>query len=285
MQTCDDSACLPANASVGKKIGIRRQIILFLDEYTAGSKMIRASLQNLLTARCIGKFSLPPEVVIIGAANPGFEYGSPMLPSVQNRFCHIRWEQTPDDGIDFLSNKDKLFKGRKSFNVDAKKVEVIYRLLLEYAKKTESVLGQASGVDAFPTLRSLMMAARMIVAAGDDVVLQEAGARCCCGGFATEALAWIGTPVPSLEDLANGIDGDISRPDVVRLATVMALTRAKATKQFPMFWKAFNNIAKLNQEVAASMYKEAERESLNSGVKPPLEALSSIKGVISHVAI
>lgn len=68
--------------------------VLFLDELTTAPPAVQAALLRVVFERAVGDLELPPDVVILAAANPtgtaanGWDLTAPLA----NRFCHLDWE-------------------------------------------------------------------------------------------------------------------------------------------------------------------------------------------------
>ncbi|MEW6152692.1 MAG: MoxR family ATPase [Actinomycetota bacterium] len=71
--------------------------LLFLDEISTAPPAVQAALLRVVLERVVGDLDLPPDVVVVAAANPpeqaadGWDLSAPLA----NRFCHLDWEVEP----------------------------------------------------------------------------------------------------------------------------------------------------------------------------------------------
>ncbi|HVE46829.1 MAG TPA: MoxR family ATPase [Acidimicrobiales bacterium] len=71
--------------------------LLFLDEISTAPPAVQAALLRVVLERVVGDLSLPPDVVVVAAANPpeqaadGWDLSAPLA----NRFCHLDWTVEP----------------------------------------------------------------------------------------------------------------------------------------------------------------------------------------------
>jgi AAA domain (dynein-related subfamily) len=67
--------------------------VLFLDEISTAPPAVQAALLRVVLERTVGDLVLPPDVVVVAAANPpeqaadGWDLSAPLA----NRFCHLDW--------------------------------------------------------------------------------------------------------------------------------------------------------------------------------------------------
>ncbi len=67
--------------------------LLFLDEISTAPPAVQAALLRVVLERVVGDLPLPPDVVVVAAANPpeqaadGWDLSAPLA----NRFCHLDW--------------------------------------------------------------------------------------------------------------------------------------------------------------------------------------------------
>lgn len=67
--------------------------VLFLDEISTAPPAVQAALLRVVLERVVGDLALPPDVVVVAAANPpemaadGWDLSAPLA----NRFCHLDW--------------------------------------------------------------------------------------------------------------------------------------------------------------------------------------------------
>ena len=72
--------------------------LLFLDEISTAPPAVQAALLRVVLERVVGDLDLPPDVVVVAAANPpeqaadGWDLSAPLA----NRFCHLNWEVEPE---------------------------------------------------------------------------------------------------------------------------------------------------------------------------------------------
>ena len=71
--------------------------LLFLDEISTAPPAVQAALLRVVLERVVGDIELPPDVVVVAAANPpeqsadGWDLSAPLA----NRFCHLEWDVEP----------------------------------------------------------------------------------------------------------------------------------------------------------------------------------------------
>lgn len=71
--------------------------VLFLDEISTAPPAVQAALLRVVLERIVGDLELPPDVVVVAAANPpeqaadGWDLSAPLA----NRFCHLEWDVDP----------------------------------------------------------------------------------------------------------------------------------------------------------------------------------------------
>lgn len=71
--------------------------LLFLDEISTAPPAVQAALLRVVLERVVGDLDLPPDVVVVAAANPpeqsadGWDLSAPLA----NRFCHLQWDVEP----------------------------------------------------------------------------------------------------------------------------------------------------------------------------------------------
>jgi hypothetical protein len=71
--------------------------LLFLDEISTAPPAVQAALLRVVLERVVGDIELPPDVVVVAAANPpeqsadGWDLSAPLA----NRFCHLAWTVEP----------------------------------------------------------------------------------------------------------------------------------------------------------------------------------------------
>ena len=71
--------------------------LLFLDEISTAPPAVQAALLRVVLERVVGDIELPPDVVVVAAANPpeqsadGWDLSAPLA----NRFCHLSWDVEP----------------------------------------------------------------------------------------------------------------------------------------------------------------------------------------------
>ena len=71
--------------------------LLFLDEISTAPPAVQAALLRVVLERVVGDIELPPDVVVVAAANPpeqsadGWDLSAPLA----NRFCHLEWAVEP----------------------------------------------------------------------------------------------------------------------------------------------------------------------------------------------
>ena len=71
--------------------------LLFLDEISTAPPAVQAALLRVVLERVVGDIALPPDVVVVAAANPpeqsadGWDLSAPLA----NRFCHLSWDVEP----------------------------------------------------------------------------------------------------------------------------------------------------------------------------------------------
>ncbi|MGI8777062.1 MAG: AAA family ATPase [Acidimicrobiales bacterium] len=71
--------------------------LLFLDEISTAPPAVQAALLRVVLERVVGDLALPPDVVVVAAANPpeqaadGWDLAAPLA----NRFCHLDWVVDP----------------------------------------------------------------------------------------------------------------------------------------------------------------------------------------------
>jgi len=71
--------------------------LLFLDEISTAPPAVQAALLRVVLERVVGDLDLPPDVVVVAAANPpeqaadGWDLSAPLA----NRFCHLDWSVEP----------------------------------------------------------------------------------------------------------------------------------------------------------------------------------------------
>ena len=77
-----------------KRLAREGRGLLFCDELSTAPPAVQAALLRVVLERAVGDLLLPPEVVVVAAANPpdqtasGWELSAPLA----NRFVHLTWE-------------------------------------------------------------------------------------------------------------------------------------------------------------------------------------------------
>jgi hypothetical protein len=76
-----------------RRLAAARTGILFFDEISTAPPAVQAALLRVVLDRWVGDLELPPDVVLVAAANPpeqaagGWDLAAPLA----NRFCHLDW--------------------------------------------------------------------------------------------------------------------------------------------------------------------------------------------------
>lgn len=194
--------------------------IAFFDEISTAAPAVQAGLLRVILDRAVGDLILPPEVAMVGAANPpdqaagGWELTAPLA----NRFWHGQWSLEPAAWVDgILSGFPAPDVVRLKSDWDAV-IPASNALIGSFVRHRPTLMLQvpddaSKAGGPWPSPRSWTMAARLMAAAQtagygqESDVTMTAIAGCVGNGAATEVLAWLkDMDLPDPEDILKAPD-------------------------------------------------------------------------------
>ncbi|MEM7274071.1 MAG: MoxR family ATPase [Actinomycetota bacterium] len=181
--------------------------LLFLDEISTAPPAVQAALLRVVLERTVGDLLLPPDVVVVAAANPpdqaadGWDLSAPLA----NRFCHLDWvveAATVSEGLaaGFASPTVPELPpaadgDRPSPGARRARAEVAAFLRLRPGVVAAPPTDRAAAGRAWPSPRTWEMAADLLWASRAAGVSTEVRTALICGsvgdGPGTEFLAWL----------------------------------------------------------------------------------------------
>ena len=176
--------------------------VLFLDEISTAPPAVQAALLRVVLERTVGDLALPPEVVVVAAANPpeqaadGWDLSAPLA----NRFCHLDWSvgaRTIATGLaaGFADPSPVHLPAGWSARRTRARADVASFLLIRPSLVSVPPTARAAAGRAWPSPRSWEMAAELLAAsraAGvDEGVTARLVAGCVGDGAGIEFLAWL----------------------------------------------------------------------------------------------
>jgi len=170
-------------------------VVLFMDEFNSAAPAVQASGYQLVLNRCVGKYKLPDNVVIVAAGNresdKGVTYRMPM--PLKNRFTHL--EMRPD------------FKTWQTWAVN-KGIHQDVVGYLSFAQQDMYEFDSKSASNAFPTPRSWVMVSDYLADESDvdNDTLFNLVAGSVGEGMAHKFMTHrkLSAKMPNVEDVLNG---------------------------------------------------------------------------------
>lgn len=268
---------------------------VFMDELTGCPPPVQNGLLRVVHEGAVGEHKLPPATYFIGAANPPNEAagGWPLSPAMANRWCHIQWNLTPNDWVEWALHGNGSTHVVRIPDGWKKWIKVSMAKIAEYIRKNPTALfampeNETKRSGAWPSPRSWTNAATLqaaIAATNQEYGLKlddtELIAGCVGEGPAREYQAWLkAQDLPDPEEiLAN--PGSFKIPDRDdRLYVILSTLAATANMDHPRkkerwmaAWVVMDAAAKASRTDIAVISASTLMKGKPAGVGYPKQAL------------
>jgi len=258
--------------------------ILLLDELTTCPPAVQAAMLAVALERTVGDLQLPREVYVVACANPPDRAadGWALAPPLANRFCHVKFEPTPEEFRTGLTTGWASPPASRAIDTSPERRAALRASVAGFLRDRPKLVHsypktEAAASGAWPSRRTWTMAADVLSRIrDDDAEARNAAVYGLVGeGAGTEFLRWLreaGLPDPA-QVLADPSAVNWSDPREDRIWAILAGVVAHCTAGKPSTPRWRQAWGPLVACAAAGRFDVAAAVSLELGRARPSGAL------------